>query len=137
MDYNATATLRHPLARLRERDTDPILDRLADYGPAINASATGHAEVVITLPADTLQQAVTTAAALLGPLRPIGLEVIPTEVWDKRLEATPVPDLLSVSEAAQRLGVSRQAVLQRIDSGSLPAHRIGSAWAIPATAAQP
>ncbi len=44
------------------------------------------------------------------------------------------PHLLSVTEVAARLGITRQAVLLRIKSGSLPAHRIGRMWAIPATA---
>ena len=48
---------------------------------------------------------------------------------------TKLPELLSVSEVAQRRGVSRQAVLQRIESGKLPARRVGSIWAIPAVAA--
>lgn len=133
MDYNATATLKWPFARLTETRTDSILDALAPYSPAIAADATGLAEVVITFPADNLAQAVRTAVGLLDPLHPIGLEVVLTSLWDKRSEAIPVPDLLSVSEVADRLGVSRQAVLQRIESGSLPATRIGNRlWAIPA-----
>ena len=132
MNFNATATLRWPLARMGEDQTDPILDQFADYGPAINAGATGQAEVVITFPADSLQQAVSTAAALFGPLRPVGLEVIPTALWDKRADAVPVPALLSVSEVADQMGVSRQAVLQRIESGSLPATRVGATWVVPA-----
>lgn len=132
MNYNATATLKWPFARLPETKTDSILDALAPYSPAIAADETGLAEVVITFPADSLAQAVRTAGGLLDPLHPVALEVVPTALWDKRSDAIPVPDLLSVSEAADRLGVSRQAVLQRIESGSLPATRIGSAWAIPA-----
>jgi excisionase family DNA binding protein len=42
-----------------------------------------------------------------------------------------VPELLSVTDAAKSLGVSRQAVLQRIEGGRLEASRIGNSWAIP------
>jgi excisionase family DNA binding protein len=66
--------------------------------------------------------------------KPIGLEVVPTVMWDRRAGLTPVPSLVTVTEAAQRLGVSRQAVLERINSGSLPAVRIGTGWAIAASA---
>ncbi len=37
---------------------------------------------------------------------------------------------VGVAEAAQRLGVSRQRVLQMISDGLLPAERIGRAWSI-------
>lgn len=38
--------------------------------------------------------------------------------------------LLSVAEAAERLGVTRVRVNQLIDAGALPAQRIGRAYAI-------
>ena len=41
-----------------------------------------------------------------------------------------VPSILSVTEAASRLGVSRRRVLQLIKSGSLPARGVGSSWII-------
>jgi excisionase family DNA binding protein len=37
---------------------------------------------------------------------------------------------IGVTEAAQRLGVSRQRVLQMISAGLLPAERIGRAWSV-------
>lgn len=41
---------------------------------------------------------------------------------------------LSVSQAAERLGVTRQAVLKRIRAGKLPATKVGRAYVIPAIA---
>jgi excisionase family DNA binding protein len=41
-----------------------------------------------------------------------------------------MPELVSVTEAAERLGVSRQAVLQRLASGSLPGTKVGTTWAV-------
>lgn len=131
MQYNATALLGVRLSQLGDTRTDDMIDHLSPYSPAIGASPTGHAEVVITFPAENLQQAIHTATAVLHLLQPIGLEVVPTEVWDQRSDLQPMPNMLSVSEAADILRVSRQAILQRIESGSLPATRIGSAWAIP------
>ena len=63
-------------------------------------------------------------------------EVLTTADFDRRLgvDVTQIPELVSVTEAAAALGVTRQAVLQRIESGSLPATRIGTAWAVPRSA---
>lgn len=134
MNYNATATLARTYARMSEDDTDTIIDALIDYHPAISADPTGKANVIITLPADSLHQAISTANALFVALRPVGLEVVPTDLWDRRAGITRMPDLLSVTDVATRLGVTRQAVLQRIDSGSLPAIKVGKSWAVPAAA---
>lgn len=38
--------------------------------------------------------------------------------------------LIGVSEAAERLGVSRQRVLQMIADGRMPAQRVGRSWSI-------
>ncbi|MCW2751716.1 MAG: hypothetical protein JWR83_2826, partial [Aeromicrobium sp.] len=43
----------------------------------------------------------------------------------------PVPDLVSVTEAAQLLGVTRQAVLDRINRKTLPAEKVGREYVIP------
>lgn len=40
------------------------------------------------------------------------------------------PEELSVTQAAQQLGVSRQRVHQLIKSGALRAHKIGNSWAV-------
>lgn len=134
MDFNATATLSRLFARMNDAETDALLERFAAYHPAIGAGPAGEAEIVLTLPAVSLVQAIQTASAIFAELRPIGLEVITTDAWDRRLGLTPMPNLLSVSEVAQRQGVSRQAILQRIEAGSLPASRVGTAWVIPAAA---
>lgn len=109
-----------------------ILDQFADYHPAVARAESGRAELILTLPAENLQQATTTALALVKATghRPVRLEVLTTEEFDRRAGLVPIPDLVSVTEAAELLGVTRQAVLQRIDAGSLPAKRIGNGWAI-------
>ena len=119
--YAVTATFSS-LARLGAG----VLSNLGDYGPRAWTDAGGSACVTIAIPADNLGQAVRTAEAVFAPYRPAGLEVTPAGVE--------VPELLSVTEAADRLGVTRQAVLQRVEAGTLAATRIGNAWAIPAAA---
>ena len=135
MDFNATATLPRRFDHMSEQECDDLLERFAEYHLALGAGPRGEAEIVLTLPAASLAQAVQTASALLAPLHPVGLEVITTQAWDARVGIAPVPELLSVSEVAEKQGVSRQAVLQRIESGKLPARRVGSIWAVPAVAA--
>lgn len=53
--------------------------------------------------------------------------------FDRRADAH-VPALLSVTEVADRLGITRAGVQHRIDAGQLPAVRVVHAWAIPAAA---
>ena len=43
---------------------------------------------------------------------------------------------LSITQTAQRLGVTRQSVWSRIDRGIIKAERIGNGWAIPDTEVQ-
>ena len=126
--YAATATFSRSLARLGA----DVLPGLDDYAPRASADAGGAARVTITVPADNLGQAIRTAEAVFAPYRPAGLEVIPAGLAERRRAGVEVPELLSVTEAADRLGVTRQAVLQRVEAGTLAATRIGSAWAIPA-----
>lgn len=46
-------------------------------------------------------------------------------------------DLLSVAEAAERLGITRQAVLKRIRNGRLPATKVGRAYVVEASTLTP
>lgn len=43
---------------------------------------------------------------------------------------------LSVPQAAELLGVTRQRVLQLVESGALPAQRFGRMWVIPRDAVE-
>ncbi len=133
--YNAIVTLNQPY---RGADLEQFVDQvhtdLANYSPATTASPTGHAQVIITLPAENVRQAITTAFGIFHEagieITTLGFEVLPTAEYDHRANITPVPDLVSVTEAAQALGVSRQAILQRIEKGTLPARRLGNSWAV-------
>ena len=120
-------------------DREAILASLASYRPTLERGPRGHVVVALTVPADDVVQAVQTAVAVTSravDLPVLSVEALPAEESARRAGLDPVPRLLSVSETATDLGVSRQAVLQRIESGSLPATRVGSAWAIPAVAVE-
>jgi excisionase family DNA binding protein len=131
--YNATVELTD---RSSDQLADHLVDNLADYSPAVSRSVGGRLEVVLTVPADSLRQAVITALALVAAAGhdAYAVEVLPTDEFDRRLGLEPVPELLSVTEAAAALGVSRQAVQQRIDAGTLPARKVGKAYAVPQAA---
>lgn len=134
--FNARAESTAPFTA---DEAERLLDALADYHPAVGRGLFGHTEVVITLPADSHRQAMLTGYTLLSAAFAPGavrlFEVLTTEDFDRRLaDLEHIPELVSVTEAAAALGVTRQAVLQRIESGSLPATRIGTAWAVPRSA---
>lgn len=121
----------------REPIDDHLIDALIDYHPAAGRSPRGWAEVTITLPSESLRQATVTALALAEAalaVEVLALEVLPTDEYDARLGLAPLPELVSVTEAAAKLGVSRQAVLQRLESGSLLGQKAGSTWVVPADA---
>lgn len=129
MDFNATLTVP------RSHEPDDLIDALSDYHPAVSPSQQhpGSWEVVTTLLATNLTQAITAILAVaraadITDLR--GLEVIPTADWDRR-EATD-DELLSVAETADRLGVTPQAVRERLARGTLTGFKTGRAWLVPA-----
>jgi excisionase family DNA binding protein len=115
-----------------------LVRALAGYAPSVGRGPRGRAEVRVTLPADDVVQATQTAVAVVahaltsaGHVTPVlGVEVLPADEHDRRASVDPVPTLVSVADAAAVLGVSRQAVQQRIESGSLPATRVGRTYAI-------
>lgn len=130
--YNATLQLED---RFDAALAEQLVDELADFHPAVSRSLSGHIEVVVTMPAESVRQAVITAISVVGAHHVVtAIDVVTTDEFDRRLGLEPVPDLLSVTEAAAALGVTRQAVLQRIEAGSLTARRVGTAWVIPRTA---
>ncbi|MCB7135219.1 helix-turn-helix domain-containing protein [Cellulosimicrobium marinum] len=130
--------------RTRTTDDDPRVDELVgaliDYRPAVSRSERGWINADITLPAENLRQALSTALAIattagttvLADAEPLVLEVMPTTEFDQRNGIAPVPGLVSVTDAAAQLGISRQAVLQRLKSGSLAGSKVGKTWVVQA-----
>lgn len=134
-DYNATieVELRDPGLEV----LDHALEQLADYHPAISISPRGYAEATITLPADSIRQATVTALSVVAGAfteEPVACTVMTTEEFDVRQAFVPLPELVSVADAAELLGISRQRVLQKIVAHQLPAVRVGRDWAIPGSA---
>ena len=138
MDYNATLTITPSSPVEDDEAVDVLMEAFADYHPAVGDAPAypGALQAVVTVPAHTLAQAVATATALatqVGDLE--GIEVIPTQVWDRRagLKIDDV-ELVSVTEAATILGLTSQAIRDRITAGTLPGRKIGRNWLVPTAA---
>jgi len=137
-DYNLTVEIT---SRFTADVAEELLDALADYHPAVGRSPRGRVEVIVTLPAADLRQAIATGLAVLEraahPAKVTCVEAMTTKEFDARTDAlnpVEIPELVSITEAADALGVSRQAVHQRIEAGTLPAAQIGKTWVIPKSA---
>lgn len=127
--YNVIAELD---TEFGPENAEQLLDPIADYSGAAGRSELGHAEVIFTVPADSVRQANSTALAILEtypwPLRSV--RVLLTADYDRLLDGVDLPPLLSVQEAADRLGISRQAVIKAISTERLPAIRVGGTWIV-------
>ena len=138
MDYNATLTITPSSPVEDDEAVDVLMEAFADYHPAVGdaPASPGALQAVVTVPAHTLAQAVATATALatqVGDLE--GIEVIPTQVWDRRagLKIDDV-ELVSVTEAATILGLTSQAIRDSLTAGTLPGRKIGRNWLVPTAA---
>ena len=87
---------------------------------------------MFTIPAESVRQATSTALAVLEtypwPLR--SLRVLTTADFDCLTDAMDLPPLVSVQEAADGLGMTRQGVLKAIKGKVLPATRVGGTWVL-------
>jgi excisionase family DNA binding protein len=132
MDYNATIEV---LSRATDPDaTDAVLDALDGFSPAIAWSGPrGWMEVTITVPADTLRQAITMSTALVEQAtgkQALAVEVMQTSEYDERQMFFPeIVDLIDTNEAARLLGVTRQRVAQLASVGQLPSVKVGNSLA--------
>lgn len=116
---------------------EQIIDALQHIHPAVSVSARGWVMVDVTLPAEHVAQAVALAISAVEQATghpAIAVTAMTEEEADAREGWDTLPDLVSVTEAAAELGVSRQAVLDRISRHTLPATKIGRDYAIPRSA---
>ena len=121
---------------------DAVMSALEKRSPAIGTSARGwQSSMVGGSPAlDVAGAGIRHGAGCVDDALgtpPIAVEVITTEEFDARQgwDST-TTDLISVREAAELLGVSRQRVLQRIADKSLPAEKVGRDYGIPRSAVE-
>lgn len=140
-DYNATIELGRRGEQVTDDQVDELMEMLKAYHVAVGTSARGWLEVVVTLPADDLEQATTTAIRVVGHAaragdEPISAQVLTTQEYDARAGFVPVPEMMSTTEVAEQLGVSRQRVLQLAHGGQLQATKSGRDYSFPRTAVE-
>lgn len=127
-DYNVMLDL----ARIDPETFD--LTPFEVYGGALVATAVGTRELVLTVPAHNISQAITTAYNAFWEahrFEPYIVRAMSTAAFDAGLDLPSTPETMSVGEAASRLGVTASAVRQRLSAGTLPGARVGRDWRIP------
>lgn len=109
---------------------DQVVDRLASWAAAAETTTSGHLQVTLTLDADSVAAATRLALGLVAELDfPLTrVEVLSTADFDRRLGLGDLDDVVSVAEAAAELGVSAQAIRQRLEAGTLAGRKAGRAW---------
>lgn len=88
----------------------------------------GMLDVWVTIPANNALQAISLGLALARQASTAELnafEVLPTADFDRRIGMTPVPELVGTDDAAEMLGITRQAIDKQIKTGKLRGHRVG------------
>jgi excisionase family DNA binding protein len=119
----------------KDSEIDELHEQLGDFHLSIRESPVRNVVLTLTIVAEGLRQATAIGLSLVASYGvPLAVTAQPESIRDQRLGWAPIPDLLTVTEVAERTGTTRQAVLQRIGTGSLPASRVGSGYAIPAAA---
>lgn len=125
MEFNVRLEFRLPPD---EEHGEQLVDALESFHPAAGPVGNGNLDVWITIQAANVRQAIDTGLALASAASSaelVAFEALPTADFDRRECLTPVPDLISAEEAAELLGISRQAVHKKVTAGTLPGHRIG------------
>lgn len=127
MKFNATMEFNTVLT---PETADQVVDRLADFAAAAETSEAGNLQVTITLEADSVQTAAHLALGLAreGNLELLRIEVLSTNAFDRRIGLGDLHDVISVKEAAVELGVSPQAIRQRLEADTLAGRKAGRTW---------
>jgi excisionase family DNA binding protein len=120
---------------------DLLIQALQAYHGVPSTSPRGFRSASISFPAESIAQACATAAAVVSSLYDGAVPIVVEAMTEKEFMnregwGDPPSELVSVSEAADILGVSRQAVLEGITRRSLPAERVGHSYVLPRDAVE-
>lgn len=118
--YNAAVEVA--TKRYGEDTADELMEALAAYHPSVGTSARGWLEARISVPAESLLQASTTALAVVEQATgaaAIAAEVMTEEEFAAREGFTVEPDIVSSADAAELLGVSGARIRQLAADGRL------------------
>lgn len=87
--------------------------------------------LVLTVPAESLLQAFSTAARIVAPFgEPASMAVASEAARSKPDGWENVPDLVSVQEVATAAGRTKQAIFSRINKGDLSARKVGQEFLV-------
>lgn len=111
---------------------DLLMEEFADFHPSVGLSTSDRVEVTVTIDATSAWAAVEAVRAVHVADDVVAVRVLPTVDYDELADLIDVPPLLSVTEAADELQVSRTRVQQLIDAGQLPARQVGRTWVVAA-----
>jgi len=119
----------------RVEPLDNYLEQLYGYHAVLASTPEGAVEIIISLPAETLRQAVTTALAVVeaAGLAPDAIEVLTSAAFDAR-HGEDDGETISVTDAAELLGVTASAIRQRLAAGTIEGRRVGRDWRLPKAA---
>lgn len=133
-DYYAKIELDCRFDEAAVHDLTDVVDEFD--GSVARAAYGGRAELSFPVSDNNLRRATITAmsVALTTGHDLYAVEVLPADEFHRRFDAVLLPELVSVPEAAELLAVSRQAVLNQVQGGKLPAAKVGDTWAIPRAA---
>ncbi|MBF6332464.1 helix-turn-helix domain-containing protein [Nocardia transvalensis] len=127
-EYNVVAELGLP-----EHDHADLVAEFADFHPVVGRSLLGRTELIFTVHAASVWAATQVGHALLARRHAdaiVSLQVLATADFDRLVELEVLPPLMSVTEAADQLGVTRTRVQQLLDSGALAGRKAGATWVI-------
>lgn len=118
--YNAAVEVA--TKKISEDTADELMEALAAYHPSVGTSTRGWLEARISVPAESLLQASTTALAVVEQatgVAAIYAEVMAEEEFAAREGFTVEPDIVSSAEAAKILHVSGARIRQLAAGGRL------------------
>lgn len=108
-----------------------IRAQLADWSGLVHEASGRRLAIVLTLPAESVQQAFAAATRIIDPLGvPVSVAVATEEARSKPDGWENVPDLVSVQEVATAAGRTKQAIFSRISKGDLPARKVGQEFLV-------
>lgn len=118
-------------------EAERIIDALEGHHPAVGLTG-AHLTVTVSLPAESLALAASTAIAVVESAtrhRALAVTAATADHFDRANGLEPLPELVSVAEAAPLLNVTRQALVRSLANGRYPtAQKVGSTWVIPRAA---
>jgi excisionase family DNA binding protein len=128
--YNVTVELGVDVAELDalEQAIEPLA---RDFAAVLHAAPDGRAAVTLTVRHVGPLGALAEAVGLLGGcyLELYAVAVLPTDEYDRRAGAASGP-MLSVPQAAERLGISEQRVRQLLTGSKLDGEKVGRDWLV-------